>query len=76
MIGYNLERFANSTANLEHVTLYFDNLVEKKWDIVSYCQWFSTGYFYSIVNTCASKWMRNDKLKLKLVCPEKKNKGL
>ena len=29
MIGYNLERFANSTANLGHVTLYFDNLVEK-----------------------------------------------
>ena len=29
MIGYNLKRFANSTANLEHVTLYFDNLVDK-----------------------------------------------
>ena len=29
MIGYNLERFANSTVNLEHVTLYFDNLVDK-----------------------------------------------
>ena len=29
MIGYNLERFPNSMANLEHVTLYFDNLVEK-----------------------------------------------
>ena len=29
MIGYNLERFANSSANLEHVTLYFDNLVDK-----------------------------------------------
>ena len=28
MIGYNLERFANSTANLEHVK-YFDNLVDK-----------------------------------------------
>ena len=28
MIGYNLERFANSTVNLEHVTLYFDNLVD------------------------------------------------
>ena len=26
---YHLERFANSTANLEHVTLYFDNLVKK-----------------------------------------------
>ena len=24
MIGYNLERFTNSLANLEHVTLYFD----------------------------------------------------
>ena len=29
MIGYNLEPFANSPANLEHVTLYFDNLVDK-----------------------------------------------
>ena len=32
------------------------------------------GYFYSIVNTCASKWTRNGKLKLKPVRPEK-NKG-
>ena len=29
MIGYNLERFANSPVNLEHVTLHFDNLVDK-----------------------------------------------
>ena len=29
MIAYNFERFANSPANLEHVTLYFDNLVDK-----------------------------------------------
>ena len=29
MIGYNLERFANFTPNLEHVTLYFDNLLVK-----------------------------------------------
>ena len=29
MIGYNLEWFANSPANLEHVILYFDNLVDK-----------------------------------------------
>ena len=29
MIAYNLERFANSPASLEHVTLYFDNLVDK-----------------------------------------------
>ena len=29
MIGYNLEQFANSLANLELVTLYFDNLVDK-----------------------------------------------
>ena len=29
MIGYNLEQFANSPANLEHVTLDFDNLVDK-----------------------------------------------
>ena len=25
MIGYNLERFASSQANLEHVTLYLEN---------------------------------------------------
>ena len=30
MIGYNLVRFANFPDNLEHVTLYFDNLVDKK----------------------------------------------
>ena len=29
MIGYNLEWFANSPPNLEHVTLHFDNLVDK-----------------------------------------------
>ena len=29
MIGYNLEQFANFPANLEHVGLYFDNLVDK-----------------------------------------------
>ena len=29
MIGYNLEQFANSPGNLERVTLYFDNLVDK-----------------------------------------------
>ena len=29
MTGYNLERFANSPANSQHVTLYFHNLVDK-----------------------------------------------
>ena len=29
MIGYNLEPSANSPAYLEHVTLYFGNLVDK-----------------------------------------------
>ena len=29
MIGYSLERLANSPANFEHVTLYFDNLDDK-----------------------------------------------
>ena len=29
MIGNNLEWFANSPANLEHVTLHFDNLENK-----------------------------------------------
>ena len=42
---------------------------------MGHCQKFSVGYFHSIVNTCASKWTRNGKLKLKLVRPEKKKKG-
>ena len=29
MISYNLEQFANSPPNLEHVTLYFDNVEDK-----------------------------------------------
>ena len=29
MIDFNLEQFANSPANLKHVSLYFDHLVEK-----------------------------------------------
>ena len=68
MIGYNLERFANSPANLEHVTLYFDIW----WTKMGLCQWFFMGWFDSIVNGCASKWTRDGKLKLKLVRPEKK----
>ena len=43
---------------------------------MEHCQWFCVGYFYSIVNTCASEWTLNGKLKLKLVHPEKKTKGL
>ena len=39
---------------------------------MGYYQRFSMGYFYSIVNSRASKWTRNGKLKLKLVRPEKK----
>ena len=34
MIGFNMEPFANSPANLKHVTLYSDNLVEK----MGHCQ--------------------------------------
>ena len=60
MIGYSLERFANSPANLEHLTLYFDNLV----DINGTLTMILHGIIYSIVNTCASKWTRNCKLKL------------
>ena len=41
MIGFNLERFANSPANLKHVTLYFDNLVEK----MGQCQLIFHGIF-------------------------------
>ena len=71
MIGFRLEQFANSQANLEHVTLYFDNLVDKNETLSIIFH----GIFYSIVNTCTSKWTRNGKVKLKLVRPEKKNKG-
>ena len=38
MIGYNLDRCANSPANLEDVILYFDDL-DKKWDIVNDFPW-------------------------------------
>ena len=65
IIGYNLQRFANSLNNSQHVN--FANLVGKKWDINNDFPW----YFYSIVNTCVSKWTRNDKHKLKLVHLEK-----
>ena len=58
MIGYNLEQFAKSLANLEHVTLYFDNLVDKNGTLSMIFH----RIFYSIVNTCASKWTRNGRL--------------
>ena len=43
---------------------------------MGHCQCFSMEYFYSIVNTCASKWMRNGIHNSKLVRPEGKKKGL
>ena len=67
MIGYNLERFANSLSNLQHVTLYFDNLVDKNGTL--------SMIFHGIfLFHCEymPKWTRNGKLKLKLVRPEKK----
>ena len=70
MIGFNLERFANSPPNLDHVTVYFDNLVVKNGTLAM----ISMRYFYSIVNTCTSKWTRNGKFKLKLVRPGKKER--
>ena len=73
MIGYNLERFANSLANLEHVILYFNNLVDKKWNIVNDFAW---DIFTPLWIHAHPKWTHNGKLKLKLVCPEKKTKGL
>ena len=48
MIGYNLEGFANSMANLEHVALYFDNLVDKDRTLSMIFH----GIFLLIVNTC------------------------
>ena len=70
MIGYtsNLERFAHSLVNLEQVTLYVDNFGDKN----GIFSMILHGIFYSIVNTCTSKWTHNGKLKLKLVRPEKK----
>ena len=68
MIGYYFEQFANSSGNLEHLTLYFDNLVDKNGTLSTT----SHGIFSLHVNTCSSKWTRNGKLKLKLVSPEKK----
>ena len=41
---------------------------------MEHVQQFRMGYFYPIVNTCASKWTLNGKLKLKLVRPEKKQR--
>ena len=43
---------------------------------MEHCQWFCMRYLYSIVNACASEWMRNGKLKLKLVPPEKKQRSM
>ena len=70
MIGYNLERFANSPANLEHATLLFWWFGGQKWDIVN-------DFPLDILLHCeymASNWMRNGKLKLKLVRPEGKKR--
>ena len=39
MIGYNLERFANSPANLEYVTLLFWWFGGQKWDIANDFPW-------------------------------------
>ena len=52
MVGYNLEQFANSPNILEHVTLHFDNLVDKNGTL----SMIFNQIFYSIVNTCAFKW--------------------
>ena len=69
MISYNLEQFANYLANLEHVTLYFDNLVDKKGTLSMI---FHGIFLLHCEYMCASKWTCNGKLKLKLVRPEKK----
>ena len=39
MIGYNLEQYVNSLANVEHVTLYFDNLVDKNGTLSMFFPW-------------------------------------
>ena len=69
MIGYNLERFANILANLKHVALHFDNLVDKNGTLSMI---FHGIFLLHCEYMCASKWTRNGKLKLKLVRPEKK----
>ena len=71
MIGFNLERFAYSPNNWEHVTLYFDNLVDKNGTFslilhgifLLHCE-----YMHVQVDNDNG----NDKLQLKLVRPEKK----
>ena len=73
MIGYNLERFVNSLANLERVTLYFDNLVDKNGTLSMFFHGiFLLHYEYMHVQVDA-QWCIH---KLKLVRPEKKIKGL
>ena len=71
MIGYNLERFANSPPNLEHVTLYFDNLVDKNGTLSMI---FHGIFLLHCEYMCVQVWTRNGKFnfKLKLVHPEKK----
>ena len=69
MISYNLERFANSPGNLEHVTLYFDNLVDKNGTLSK----ISHGIF---LLHCEYMCVQVESFKLKLVHPEKKIKGL
>ena len=65
MIGFNLEQFANSPANLEHVTLYFDNSVDKNGT-------FSVIFHGIFVLLCEYMRVQNGKHNLKLVRPEKK----
>ena len=75
MIGCNLEQFAISPANLEHLTLHFDNLVDKT---TTFSMILHGIFLLHYEYTCASKWTRNGKHKLKLVRlrPVKKIKGL
>ena len=72
MIGYNFERFANSTANLEHVSLYFDNLVEKNGTLSAIVNDFPWDFFTPLWIHARPSERIMVIFKLKLVCPEKK----
>ena len=67
MIGYNLEGFANSPANLKHVTLYFDNLVDKNGTLSMIFH----GKFLVHCQYMRVQWTCNGKPKLKLSAPQR-----
>ena len=70
MIDYNLARFSNSPANLEHVTLNFDNLVDK----YGTYQRFSKGFFTPLWINVRPSGSAMVSLRWNL-CVQRKNQG-